>query len=419
MKVLIRQARIISPNSSHHGSVKDILIENGIISAIESHITGTEAEEINIGDLHISLGWTDIFANFSDPGEEHKETLETGALTAAAGGFTDVMIIPNTSPALSSKSQIEYISAKTKTLPVNIHPIGSVTVNAEGKQLAEMYDMSNSGAVAFSDGIKPVQSPGILLKALQYVTASGATIIQMPDDTSLGNHGLMHEGITSTKLGLPGKPAIAEELMISRDIELLKYTGSRLHLTGISTRKGMELVKEAKKQGLNISCSIAPYQLIFCDEDLTGYDTNLKLNPPLRTRKDMEITREAFIRGEIDCIASHHLPQHWDDKTCEFEYAKYGMISLQTVFPVLLSTGAALDQIIEMLTIVPRKIFGLPVPVIEKGAKACLTLFNPDTSYTFDESINLSRSANSPFIGKSLKGKAWGIINGTKIFINK
>lgn len=418
MKVLIKQAHIICSSSPFHGQVKDILIIDGIIDKIADNITENAEEIIANDNMHVSIGWMDVFAHFTDPGYEHKETLATGAAAAAAGGFTDVMIVPNTNPAVSSKSQVEYIVQKSVALPVNIYPIASITKNTEGTALAEMYDMHASGAIAFSDGTQPVQSPGLLLKALQYVLAINATIIQVPDDKSISAHGLMNEGIASTRLGLPGKPAIAEELMIVRDIELLKYTKSKLHITGVSTKKGIELIAAAKKEGLNISCSATPYHGWFCDEDLAAYDSNLKVNPPLRTRADMMAVRQAIQDGTVDCIASHHFPQHWDDKTCEFEYAKNGMIGLQTLFAAVNSFENDLPKLIDQLTIAPRNIFGLALPQIKEGNLACITLFNPLQQYIFEERMILSKSHNSPFIGKTLKGKVIGIINKNKTVIN-
>ena len=418
MKVLLKQARIVCSISPYNGLVQDILIADGIIQNIADEISDPSAQIVSSSNLHVSLGWMDVFADFCDPGYEYRETLVTGASAAAAGGFTDVMIIPNTSPALSSKTQIEYILQKASTLPVNIHPIGSITKNAEGKDLAEMYDMSESGAVAFSDGIKPVQHTGIMIKALQYVLANQKTIIQMPDDKSVSAHGLVNEGIISTQLGLPGKPAIAEEIMIARDIELLRYTRSRLHITGVSTQKGVELIMAAKNEGLHISCSTTPYHCYFCDEDLSGYDTNLKVNPPLRTREDMMAIKEAVRSGAIDIIASHHIPLHWDDKNCEFEYAKNGMIGLETLFPLIHSTGVAIDRFVEMMTIYIRKIMDIKIPQFNLGEVACLTIFDPSETYTFEENMIKSSSKNSPFIGKELTGKVLGIVNKHKVILN-
>jgi dihydroorotase len=418
MKVLIKQAKIVSSSSPYHGQVKDILITEGTIEKIADNIAENADSVIANDNLHVSIGWMDIFANFCDPGFEHKETIETGIAAAAAGGFTDVMLLPDTSPTTSSKSQVEYIVQKAALLPVNVYPIGAITKNIEGKELAEMYDMHSRGAIAFGDGTKPVQSPGLLLKALQYVLAIDATIVQIPDDKSISAHGLMNEGIESTRLGLPGKPAIAEELMIARDIELLRYTKSKLHITGVSTKKGIELIAAAKKEGLNITCSVTPYHGWFCDEDLKDYDTNLKVNPPLRNREDMLAIRNALADGLIDCIASHHIPQHWDDKTCEFEYAKNGMIGLQTMFGAVNYFAKDLNKLIEQLTISPRKIFEIKLPELKEGSAACITIFNPDLEIVFEEKDILSKSHNTAFIRKKLKGKVIGIINKNKTVIN-
>ena len=418
MKVLIKQAHISCSSSAFHGLVKDILIVDGKIEKISDKISEKATITIENESLYASIGWMDIFADFADPGYEQKETIESGALAAATGGFTDVMILPNTNPVVSSKSQVEYIVQKAANLPVNIYPIATVTKNAAGKELSEMYDMHASAARAFSDGTEPVQSPGVLLKALQYVLAIDGIIIQLPDDKSISKNGLMNEGIASTQLGLPGRPAIAEELMIARDIELLRYTNSKLHITGVSTKKGIELIGQAKKDGLKLTCSVTPYHCWFCDEDLATYDTNLKVDPPLRTRADMMAVRNAVVNGTIDCIASHHMPQHWDDKTCEFEYAKNGMIGLETLFGVVNSFNKKIDELVEQLTVAPRKIFGITFPEIKEGADACITLFNPTTTYTFDETMIQSKSRNSPFMGKKLKGKVIGIINKNKSFIN-
>ena len=419
MKLLIKQANITCSHSPLHGQVKDIFIVDGIIQKIEDSITDTADETITADNLHASIGWMDIFAHFGDPGYEHKETLASGAAAAAAGGFTHVMVLPNTQPSVSSKSVVEYIKQKAVELPVTILPIAAVTKNAEGKELTEMYDMFASGAIAFSDGTQPIQSPGVLLKALQYVLPVSASIIQLPGDKSIAAHGLMNEGIVSTQLGLPGKPAIAEELMIARDIELLKYTNSKLHITGVSTKKGIEDITAAKKEGFNISCSVSPAHLWFCDEDLAAYDTNLKLNPPLRTRADRDALQAALNDGSVDCMASHHQPQHWDDKTCEFEYAKNGMISLEALYGVVNSFAKDSATLIEQLTTAPRKIFGLPLPQIKEGQAACLTLFNPQASYTFEQKHIYSLSKNCAFVGKTLKGKVIGIINKNKISLNK
>jgi dihydroorotase len=418
MKVLIKQALIISPSSPFNRQKKDILINDGIICSISDNINENADHTISTEGLHVSIGWMDIFADFGDPGFEYRETIETGAAAAAAGGFTDVMIIPNTNPVIHSKSQVEYVIQKSKESAVTIHPIGAVTKNAEGALLSEMYDMYQSGAIAFSDGINSIQHAGLLLKALQYVNTVEGTVIQIPDDKTIGTNGLMNEGIISTQLGLPGKPAIAEELMVARDIKLARYANSRLHFTGISSAKSLEYIKRAKEAGVKITCSVTPYHCSFCDEDLTTYDTNLKVDPPLRNRSDMMAMQKALTDGSIDCIASHHLPQNWDGKTCEFEYAKNGMTGLETEFAVMNSLGLPVAEFVKMQTVHARQIFSVPIPEIKEGATAVLTLFCPDAEFEYKEDMIRSKSKNSPFIGKKLKGKVIGIINKNKIFLN-
>lgn len=422
MKVLIKQATIVCPSSPLNGQVKDIFIENGSISAIAENISQQADQTVQHPNLHASIGWMDVFAHFCDPGFEYRETLETGAAAAAAGGFTEVLVLPNTNPVIHAKTQVEYIVQKSKELPVTIHPVGAVTKNAEGKELSEMYDMRQSGAAAFSDGIHSVQSSGLLIKALQYVKSFDGTIIQIPDDKSIAPGGLINEGIVSTQLGLPGKPAMAEEIIVARDIKLSRYAGSKLHFTGIASAKSLEYIRRAKEGGLQITASVTPYHLWFTDEDLKDYDTNLKVNPPVRTDADKQALIAGFLDGTIDCIASHHIPHNYDAKVCEFEYAKAGMIGLETLFSAvwkIASEKYTIGQLIEKLTVSPRNIFGIPVPVLEEGETANITLFNPGEEYLFEEGMIWSKSKNTAFIGKQLKGKVIGIINKEHVVINK
>ena len=421
MKLLIKQALVVDPNSPYNNKKVDLLIEDGILTKIGKIDTAGADKTVSSSHLCISPGWVDSFANFADPGYEHKETLESGAAAAARGGFTDVLIIPNTNPVLHNKAGVEYILHKSQSLPTTIHPIGAITKQAEGKELAEMYDMFENGAVAFSDGQRCIQSAGLLIKALQYVKAIDAVVIQIPDDYSINPSGLINEGITSTQLGLPGKPAIAEELMVARDLALCNYAESKLHLTGISTANSLQLIQTAKKESVSVSCSVTPYHLFYSDEDLANYNTNLKVNPPLRSKKDRDSLRVAVQAGLIDCIASHHLPHESDSKIVEFEHAQYGMIGLETAYAV---TNTSIENLTplrtaELFSLNPRKIFGLDSPTIDINQKICFTLFDPTIEWTPTKEALQSHSSNTPFLGKKLQGKVIGTLhhNAISLFV--
>jgi dihydroorotase len=420
MKLLIKQACIIDPLSSHHGTIQDILIEKGTIQQIAPAIGEKADQVIDQKDLHISPGWVDIFSNFADPGFEFKETLETGAAAAAAGGFTDVFLIPDTLPVTDNKSQVEFIHHRNGGLPVTLHAIGAITKNLDGRHLAEMYDMKNSGAIAFSDGLHPVQSSGVLVKALQYVKAFHGVLIQIPDDTSISPNGLIHEGIVSTRLGLPGKPMMSEELIIARDIKLARYTQSRIHFTGVTSPKSIEYIRRGKDAGLDITCSVTPYHLFFNDEALVDYDTNLKVYPPLRPESMVSQLRQAVTDGTIDCIASHHLPHEYDSKILEFEHAKFGMMGLETAYAVIqtLFSHLSAEKIFALFSGNARKIFNLGPATVEKGSSDNFTLFNPRTQWMFDLARTVSKSKNSAFHGMSFTGKAVGTITRGNLHLN-
>jgi dihydroorotase len=419
MKIILQHVTIADPHSPYNGSIKDILIIDGVINKIDDRISGDAAQYFNGNNVIVSPGWVDIFSHACDPGYEFRETLETCSNAAVVGGFTTIFTLPDTNPVVDSKTQVEYIRQKSDALKIHVYPLGSISKKREGKELAEMYDMQQSGAAAFTDGLQPVQNAGLFLKALQYVKAFNGVIIQIPEDKSITAHGLINEGITSTRLGLPGIPAIAEELMIARDIELADYTNSALHFTGVSTEKSIACIKAAKQKNLNITCSVTPYHLFFCDEDLHSYDTNLKVNPPLRKRSDMLALRQAVTDGFVDCIASHHLPQDWDNKTCEFEYAKAGMIGLQTVYAAVQTVlpDLSAEKIANLFSINARKIFHLREVKIEEGRQAEFTLFNT-TDFILKKEAIKSKSQNSAFINVPLRGNVIGIISKGKLILN-
>lgn len=417
MTILLKQVTIADPQSKHNGLTTDIFIENGVIVSIESNSSKKADQTIDCKGSFVSGGWVDVFSNFCDPGFEFKETLQSGIAAAAAGGYTRVLVMGDTKPVTDNKAQVAYIYAAGNHSNVTLHPIGAITKKMEGQSLAEMYDMRASNAVAFSDGMHPVQSPGVFLKALQYVKAFDGVLIQIPIDKTIAANGLMHEGIVSTQMGLPGLPAVAEELMVKRDIDLLRYTNSKLHITGVSSATTVDLIRAAKKEGLAISCSVTPTHLFYCDEDMTTYNTNLKVIPPVRTKADRDALRAAVVDGTIDCIASHHAPQDWDHKVCEFEYAEFGNIGLQTTYAALEQSVPGLKpaQISNLLSGNARQIFGLPGVSIEEGHAAELTIFNRTETTTLTPENNKSKSSNSAFMKQLLTGKVMATIHNTQL----
>ncbi|MFY8126967.1 MAG: dihydroorotase [Chitinophagaceae bacterium] len=421
MKILLKQVFVASKTSSHANKIVDILIENGIITSIENNITHTQnITVINCNNCSVTNGFVDVFCQVGEPGFEAKETLETLADAAFAGGFTTVFAMPNTHPIVDNKSLVGFIQSQNKKLPSQILPLGSITQKTEGKLLAEMYDMHQAGAVGFSDGLVPVQTAGVMLKALQYIKAFDGIAIQVPIDKSIGAKGVMNEGITSVQLGLQGIPSIGEELLLKRDIDLLEYTNSKLHVTGVSTKAAVNLIAAAKQKGLQITCSCTPLHLLFCEDDLEHYNTNLKLNPPLRTKADKEALQQALMDGVIDCIASHHIPEIKDNKICDFIEAAFGSINIQTVFSTLITAMPNISASILANVLVENaaSIFKLNLPAIEVGNPSNLTVFNTTDSWHYSAENNKSKSVNSPLLNSTLKGKIVACINNHQVFIH-
>lgn len=420
MAILIRGAKVIDESSPYHLKTVDVFIDNGIVKSIGQNLTDKADTVIEQDNLNISMGWCDLFADYREPGFEHKETIATGLASAAHGGFTSVMTTPNTHPAVSSKSVVQYLIKQAEHHVVNLHPIGAISNNIEGKNLAEMLDMHANGAIAFSDGWKPVQNASLMLKALEYAKSFDGTLIQIPMDANLSAGGLMHEGVESTQLGMPGIPTIAETLHLHRDIELLRYTNSKLHVTGISSAESVEMVRKAKAEGLQITCSVTPYHLTLNDELLRSYDSVYKVMPPIRSEADRKALLAGLKDGTIDCIASHHRPQEWDAKAKEFEYASDGMNIQEMSFAIVydkLKNELKLEQLIAAFSTHANTIFGLQKAGIREGVKADLTLFTTEENTQLTEMK--SRVRNNPFLGKSLSGKVLGVINNNQIVINQ
>jgi dihydroorotase len=418
MKVLIKDALILHKGSPYHRKKKDILIVNGKIKKIETGIV-EEGTVVNGNRLMVSMGWFDMRANFSDPGMEHKEDVISGCDAAAAGGFTGVALLPNTKPVIQSKNDISYVMAKASGCIPDVYPYGSITKDNKGEEITEMIDQHTAGAVAFTDGEKPVWNIDIMLKALLYVEKFKGLIINIPQEKWLTLLGHMHEGHTSTILGTKGLPSISEEIMVERDLRILEYAGGKIHFSNISTAEAVKLIRKAKRNGLDVTCDIAAHQIAFNDADLIDFDTNLKVNPPFRGKQDIKALIKGLEDGTIDVIVSSHSPQDIESKVLEFDHADFGITGLQTVYPILLDKfgGNGWDIFLDKISINPRKRLGLSIPEIEVGAEANLTVFDPTVVWDFEERSNRSKSLNSPFLGKKLKGKVIAVINKGKELI--
>jgi len=418
MNLLLKSATIIDNSSPFHLQKKDILIENGVITKIANTIKNSNnIEEIKLKNLHISQGWFDSSVCFGEPGFEERETIKNGLITAGKSGFTAVAINPNTNPVADNKSAIEFIKNEVKNSATTVYPIGSFSKCSESKDIAELFDMKNSGAIAFGDYNKPISNANLLKIGLQYAQIFDGLILSFPQDNSIAGSGLVNEEINSTKLGLKGNPALAEELQIVRDLFILEYTGGKLHIPTISTAKSVKLIKEAKSKGLNVTCSVAAHHLVLTDDELKNFDSNTKVLPPLRILKDVKALIKGLNEEVIDMITSDHNPIDIEHKKVEYENAKYGTIGLESLFGAL-NKVVGLETLVKCLTTNPRNRFQLKNPTIKEGEKVNLTLFNPDFEYEFNESDILSTSKNSIFISKKLNGKVYGIIANNKVVSN-
>ncbi|MBT2160691.1 dihydroorotase [Zobellia barbeyronii] len=414
MNILLKSAKIIDKdNEVLHLKTRDIHIKNGVIAKIAAKIEPeSKTQVIKHKNLHVSIGWFDSSVSFGEPGYEERETIENGLRTAALSGFTDVILNPSTHPSPDSSSDIVYLKSAATGLATNLYPLGNLTMKADGIDLAELYDMKNAGAVGFYDYKLPMTNANLLKVALQYVQNFDGLVYSFPLDTKIAGKGIVNEGEVSTKLGLKGIPTLAEELQIARDLFILEYTGGKLHIPTISTANSVKLIADAKKKGLNVSCSVAIHNLVYTDSVLEEFDSIYKVMPPLRTKKDTKALLKGLKDGTIDFVTSDHTPMNIEEKRVEFDNASNGTIGLESAF-------GSLNQLLDIETVITllskgRERYGLKSPEITEGEAACLTLFNPNETYVFTEKHIESTSKNSMFIGAELKGRVYSTINNNQ-----
>ena len=419
MKFLIKNCKVFHRGSKYHGKKVDILIEKGIISRIASNISDSKAKILKGKNLHASIGWMDIGTHLGEPGYEHRETFESLSNAAKSGGYTDLVTMPKSIPAIQSKAQIANLSNAGKIYGVDIHPLGALSQDLKGENISEIIDMHHAGAVGFTDGLKSIAKSGVLLRALQYVRHFNGIVLHHPNDNSLSNEDLIHEGEVSTSLGMKGSPALAENLVVFRDLQLLEYANSRLCLHLLSSKESLDTLKKARRKDLGAVAGVSYLNLIKTHEDLSSFDSNLKVKPLLREKQDQKALRKGLSDDALDYISSNHYPLEIEKKHLEYTYADHGAIGLETCFAALCTDHAKdldLETIVHKLSIGPREALGLEVPQIAKGAQAKLTVFDPALKWNYTENGIQSLSNNSPFINHDFIGKSIATINGTNVY---
>ncbi len=418
--ILITSAKLISPAHKLNGQLVDILIKDGVIIDVDTKIEPTtkDIQLINAAGSVVSSGFFDLNANIGEPGLETKEDMRSGTAAAAAGGFTGIAVHPNTNPPIYTRSEVSLIVNTAKGNLVDVYPVGSISKKREGNELAELYDMKLNGAIAFCDGTRSVQQAGLMGRALLYSKGFDGLVISFAQDESIAGGTQMNEGVVSTYLGMKGNPNLSEALMVSRDLFLAEYNEAPIHFTTISTAESVELIKKAKAKGVKVTCDVAAHNLVFIDEEVKGFDSNYKVNPPLRTSKDIKALLKGLKDGVVDAVVSQHTPHEIEFKNVEFHIAKNGITGLQTALPLLVKAGLNEELIVEKLAINPRKIVGLPVPSFEKGSVANLVVFNTADKWSFDAISNKSKGNNNPLFGQELTGKVQVVINNNQLIIN-
>lgn len=416
MKIIIKAATIIDAASPFNNKKIDLLIEEGIISNIAENIENdSNIKELTLENLHISSGWFDSSVSFGEPGYEDRETISNGLMVAAKSGFTAVALQPNSTPSIDNQSQVLFVKNKSNAAATDLYPIGALTKASEGKDLAELFDMKNAGAIAFGDYNRSISNSLLFKIALQYAQDFDGLIIAFCEDKNLKGVGIANEGIISTQLGMKGIPNLAEEVDLAKNLFILEYTGGKLHIPTISTAKSVELIREAKAKGLKVTCSVAVHHLTLTDETLQGFDTRYKVTPPLREDSDRKALIEAVIDGTIDMITSDHNPIDIEHKKMEFDLAMNGTIGLESAYAAL-QTVLPTEVIVKKLT-AGKAIFGIESTKIEKGAKANFTFFTPIGTATFTNHDILSKSKNSAFLGFETQGQVYGILNNSQLIL--
>lgn len=424
--ILLRNANIVDP-SIGVDTEADILLVDGRIERIGTGLAAPgNARIVDLGGNLVAPGFFDMHVHFREPGFEHKETIASGCASAAAGGFTGVACMPNTSPPIDDPTVVSYIREKARAAldgAVDVHCIGAVTKGREGKLLSPMAELAAAGVPAFSDDGSPVSDPEIMRRALEYAGMYGRVVIQHAEESTMTKGGAMNEGPVATMLGIPAIPAVAEELMVGRDILLARYVGSRYHVAHVSALGTLELVRAARAGGMEVTCEVTPHHFTLSDDAVDGFDTNTKMNPPLRGREDLRAMREGLRDGTIDVIATDHAPHSFDEKQVEFVNAPFGIVGLETavglVVSELVETGViSIQRMVELMSVNPRNILRLPRISVREGEMANLTIIDLDREWTVDVSAFRSKSKNSPFNGRVLRGRAVGIINNGRAIFN-
>ena len=424
MNIILKDINLFNPVNNIDLKNTSVLLKDGVIAKI-GNIEKKEFEEAEVYELsgkYVLPGFVDMHVHLREPGREDEETIVTGCNAAANGGFTEIACMPNTTPAIDSAEIINFIKKNSANHLVNVYPIAAATLGRNGEVLSPMAELSEAGAVGFSDDGTAIKTASLIRKVLEYSKMYDLPVIEHCEDETMAD-GAMNEGYNSTLLGLPGLPSVSEDLIVSRDILMAEYTGGKMHIAHISSKRSVELVREAKHKGINITAEVTPHHFALTDDALKTYDTNFKMNPPLRTTEDVNAMIEGLKDGTIDCIVTDHAPHSIEEKEEEFQYAPNGIVGLETVVGLTLSELfhkkiLSLKEVVEKLSINPRKILKIPIPQFVIGETANFTILDPDAVWTVDISKFKSKSRNSPFDKKLLNGKSVGVINNKQMFFN-